>query len=70
MRESIFTIEADQWNEHGFIFREMQVVAYETDRKEQKHVEFNQVSAEAFIANETNAADVRDWARQCIDGRS
>ncbi len=64
--ESIFTIEADQWSEHGFIYRDGLVIAYETDRKEQTHMEFGSQPAAEFIADENHAQKVRDWARSCM----
>lgn len=65
--ESIFTIEADQWSEHGFIYRNGLVIAYETDRKEQTYMEFGSQPAAEFIADENNPQEIRDWADSYLD---
>lgn len=70
VRESIFTIEADQWSEHGYIYRDGQVMQYETDRKEQTHMEFGGCRLEDFIAKVDIASEVREWARQILEERS
>jgi nucleotide-binding universal stress UspA family protein len=41
MAQSTFTVEADQWSEHGYIYRDGLVMQYETDRKEQTHMKFS-----------------------------
>lgn len=66
VRESTFTVEADQWAEHGYIYRDGQVMHYETDRKEQTHVEFSSKPVCEFIADESLPAEIRDWARNII----
>jgi len=65
MTESIFTIEADQWSEHGYIYRDGIVYGYETDRKEATHREFGARPAQEFIADESFSAELRDWAKSC-----
>ena len=70
MAESIFTIEADQWSEHGYICRDGQVMQYETDRKEQTHMEFGSCRLEDFITKVDIASEVREWARQILEERS
>lgn len=67
MPEKIFTIEADQWSEHGYIFRDGYVSQYETDRKEQTHAEFSSVAAEIFIADTTVPMEIRDWVKACCE---
>ncbi len=66
MPQSIFTIEADQWSEHGYIYRDGLVIAYETDRKEQTHMEFGSKPAAEFIADVDNPQEIRDWASSCL----
>lgn len=65
VRESIFTIEADQWSEQGYIYRDGQVLQYETDRKEQTHMEFSPRPVQAFIADKNLSAEIRAWAQSC-----
>lgn len=65
MAEQIFTIEADQWGEHGFIYRDGQVLQYETDRKEQTHREFSPRRVEDVIADASTPGEIRDWLRTC-----
>ena len=68
MPESIYTIEANQWYEHGYIYRDGMVIAYETDRKEQTHREFGAQAVAAFAADEQNPAEIREWARTFLAG--
>ena len=65
MPESTFTIEADQWSEHGYICRDGLVMQYETDRKEQTHMEFSARPAVDFIADAGIPAEIREWVRSC-----
>lgn len=65
MPESIYTIEANQWSEHGYIYRDGMVIAYETDRKEQTHMEFNSRPVEEVIADGDTSAEMRQWLRDC-----
>ncbi len=65
MTESIFTIEADQWSEHGYIYRDGIVYGYETDRKEASHMEFSPKTAEAFLAQTDLPDEIREWVREC-----
>jgi len=64
--ERIFTIEADEWSAHGYIYRDGLVIAYETDRKEQTHREFDSRPAAEFTADEKNLPELRDWVRACV----
>ena len=63
MTESIYTIEANQWYEHGYIYRDGMVIAYETDRKEQTHREFGAQPVADFVADEQNPPEIREWAK-------
>ena len=63
MPESIYTIEANQWYEHGYIYRDGMVTAYETDRKEQTHREFGAQPVADFVADEQNPPEIREWAK-------
>ena len=63
MPESICTIEANQWYEHGYIYRDGMVIAYETDRKEQTHREFGAQPVADFVADEQNPPEIREWAK-------
>lgn len=65
--DSIFTVEADQWLEHGYVLRGNQVMSYETDRKEQTYMEFGSQPAAEFIADENNPPEVRDWVRSRLN---
>lgn len=69
MAQSTFTIEADQWSEHGYIYRDGLVIQYETDRKEQTHMEFSPCPARDFISDQRNPPDVRDWVSLCLEGK-
>ncbi len=62
----IFTVAADQWAEHGYIYRDGVVVQYETDRKEQTHREFGVQGAADFMADEKNPPEIREWVRSCL----
>lgn len=68
MPESIYTIEANQWYEHGYIYRDGMVIAYETDRKEQTHREFGAQPVADFVADEQNPPEIREWARTFLAG--
>jgi hypothetical protein len=60
--DSIFTVEADQWLEHGFVLRGNQVIAYEADRKEQTYIEFGSQSLVDFMADATVPEEIKRWA--------
>lgn len=61
MKETVFTIAADQWGEHGYIYRDGMVMQYETDRKEQTHMQFSARPVQEVIADEATSVEVREW---------
>ena len=70
MPESVFTIDANQWSEHGYIYRDGQVLQYETDRKEQTHMEFSPRPVEDVIADAGTPDEIRAWLLACTAKRS
>ena len=67
MAQSTLTIEANQWYEHGYIYRDGVVMLYETDRKEQTNREFDAQPLAEFVADERNPPAVREWARCFVE---
>ena len=66
MADKFLTLEADQWGEHGYIYRNGQILAYEEDRKEQTYREFQAKPFAEFLQQTDLSDEVREWAQSFL----
>lgn len=62
MSQSII-LDADQWIENGYVYRDGRIHPYETDRKEQTYREFGSMTVEEFLTDEKLSPEIRHWAQ-------